>query len=1076
MDAGSTLTTQPAIAPPAGQNSPGLACAPGQQRGQSSPAAEPAVALLESWGAGDDLLAAARLAPLVQSGSLAAHEIARACSQEAAELLQRLACHAELPVDGARRPDHRPPSLAKLFLAGYCDPRLAIMAAAWLWGRCGPASESDLAAAGACTAETQRVLILLLEMLGMWSPRKELEIWLRQQAKGSDRGVDTRHRPETVLNPHQDLFQEIESALAIALPAATLRRREVSLALPDLHAGSLDALGIDVLVDDEAACYHALYEIRRLWRPAERMVQDYIAAGKVNGYRCLRTAVTIPWGGSTAPVKFHIQTQEMEEINNWGVAAIWMRRQLPTELAQAWWSKRQIWYDRLMAAPAGALPALVCVFSPQGQVFEFERGCTVVDYAYQVHSDLADQCVRFMVNGETRSPTTVLRHLDVVELVHEAGAPGPTRVWLDAARTSRARLAIDRFLKRQGGKSFAGRTALDRKLADLEQHYGFTLPQHRIEQTLLQASRRLAPPTLEHLLSAIADGRVAPDRLLHPLFADEILRQVELPEGLHLYPRQIKLCQSCRPRIGEDICGRRRVRRDQVAGLTVHRPDCGTLDAAEIHETLRWRLRSVPKAFADLELVAADEPGLLGQTLAPIYHQIPAATLHQVTATAQRGTALIRFTIEADDEAIVDQIVDELRRLPACTPEAVRRLKPSFYVLERLIRTGARAASNPYGRHPVREREMFFGRNDELAYILDRVYSSDKILFLRGRKRVGKTSLLWHLRDYHLDPNLFVPCHIDFQLFGGVTGSDSLLFDIADAAFRDLQTNGRVGEVEQPLPDFFAESPAERLLAFFVQLRNHFAPRRLVLLLDEFSVVMDAYHQGRLPAEFFQQWRGILQAASADIACIMVVQQHTWEASAARKTVQVVSPIGQLLEIGASLQLKPLSDADIRELIRRPTRNFLTYTPDALDQVVRLTGSSPFIVQAFCHALVQHMAGQPHHEVTGDDVSAAAQQFMGVDETLFIHVMEGAGPSTYAICFSLARLAGPRNAPVALHALAEELSGMDGATLRTILLILSEQAVIREPDPGQWRFASALFHQWLCTNMQLEQAYRSQER
>jgi (p)ppGpp synthase/HD superfamily hydrolase len=1074
MDAGSILTTQPAIAPPAGQNSPGLACAPGKQSGQANPAAQPAVALLESWGAGDDLLAAARLAPLVLGGSLAAHEIARACGQEVADLCQRLACHVELPVDGARRPDHRPPSLAKLFLAGYCDPRLAIMAAAWLWSRCGPASESDLAAAGACTAETQRVLILLLEMLGMWGPRKELEIWLRQQAKGPERGVDTRHRPETVLNAHQALFCEIESALAAALPAATLRRREVSLALPDLHAGSLDALGIDVLVDDEAACYHALYEIRRLWRPAERMVQDYIAAGKVNGYRCLRTAVTIPWGGSTAPVKFHIQTEEMEEINNWGVAAIYMRQRLQPDLPQAWWSNRPHWYQRLMAAPAGALPALVCVFSPQGQVFEFERGCTVVDYAYQVHSDLADQCAQFLVNGEKRSPTTVLRHLDVVELVHETGAPGPTRVWLEAARTSRARVAIDRFLKRQGGKSFAGRSTVDRKLAALEQHYGFTLPPHRIEQTLQQASRHQSPPTLEQLLSAIADGQVAPDGLLHPLFADEVLRQVELPEGLHLYPRQIKLCQSCRPRIGEDICGRLRLRRDQVAGITVHRAGCTTLDASDSSVALRWRWHSVPKAFADLELVAADEPGLLGKALEPVYSRSPAVMLHQATATAHRGTAHIRFTIQADDEAVIDQVIDELQRLPTGAPEAVRRLKPSFYVLERLNQSSARAISNPYGRHPVREREMFFGRHNEIERILDHVQGANGVVFLRGRKRVGKTSLLWHLRDFRLDPNLFVPCHIDFQLFGGLADGSSLWFDIADAAFRDLQKNGRVGEVERPLPDLFAESPAERLLDFFMQLRTHFVPRRPVFLLDEFSVVIDAYQQGRLPADFFQQWRGILQATSAGIAYVMVVQQHTWDALGPPTATQAGSPVGQILELGSSLQLKALSTADIRELIRRPTRNFLTYPPDALDQVVQLTGSSPFLVQAFCYDLVQHMASQAHHQVTQGDVDTVASQFMGVDETLFIHVLDGAGPSTFAICFSMARLGGAQNGPVALPALHSDLPGMDAGTLRTLLRVLCEQAVVCEPSPGQWRFASALFHRWLQANVQLEQLHRSQ--
>ena len=1052
------------LMPPSPANSLDQACWLASKTGQPQPIFQEIRALLETWGASGEVLAAALLGPLAEEGSLAPEEIRSACGHEIAELCQGYSTHLGSLTEWLGRVNNRPPLLARLFLAGYCDPRLAIIAAAMLWQRCVSPDGSHSQAVRSCSGETQRDLTVLLEMLGMWSARKALEVCLRQRGKGRGAGGDGQGGLNATPPGHQELFGEVIATLSRFLPEAALQRRMISLARANDQSGSIDVLGIDVLVDGVAACYDALCQIHQLWRPTDRAVKDYIGASKVNGYRCLRTTVSVPSGASAAPVKFHIQTHEMKEINNWGVAAVAMRQRLQPDLPNAWWNQRQKWYGRLTAAPVGSLPDKVCVFSPLGQVFEFQRGCTVVDYAYQVHSELADQCVRFVVNGDPCGPTTVLRHLDVVELEREAGAPGPTRVWLDAARTSRARLHINRFLKRQGGNSLAGQTTLDRKLADLENHYGFTLPQHRIEQTLLQASRRLHPPTLEQLLIAIADGRVSPDRLLHPLFADEILRQVELPETLKLYPRHVKLCQSCRPRIGEDICGRLRYRGNQVSGIRVHRTNCFTLTPAERYEPLRWRLRQSLNAFADLEIGALDEPGLLGRALQPIYDQHPSVTLHQVTATAQRGAALIRFTVEADKEDSIDEIIGRLNDLTAGTREAVRRLKPSFYVLERLNRASSPVISNPYSRLPVREREMFFGRNQELTAIMRHVQSNDSIVFLRGRKRIGKTSLLWHLRDYYLEPRQFVPCYIDFQLFGALSGDRSPWFDIADAAFLDLQKNGRIGDVGPPLRDLFGEAPARQLASYFARLQTHFAPRRLVFLIDEFSVVIDAYRQGNLPGEFFHQWRGLLQVTGADIAYVIVVQQHTWEASAQSALSHTDDPIWQLLELGNSFLLRALDDDAIRDLISRPTRNILTYAPDVLDRAVRLTGASPYIGQAFCHALVQHMSNQPHHEVTLQDVDAVASQFIAAGDSLFKHVLQGAGPATYAVCSSLDRLAGLENTPVDSAAVQTQLPNLNNAALQGILHTLCEQAIVRQTGAGHWQFASLLFRRWLAAN------------
>ena len=1025
------------------------------------------VAILEEWGADSTLLTGALLGPFVGSGGIAENAIAQACGSEVAQLCRLYHDHlASMPLSD--RPDSITPRLlARLFLAGYCEPKLAIIGAASLWQQCVPAIEQGAASDHVLAIEARSVLIPLLGMLGMWQPRTTLETLL---ARSSNRQEDTEiqeNAPDVARRSHQQLYFEVKAALMRALPTALLRMREKSSSGEGSRASSVDVLSVDVVMENEAACYLALYQIHRLWRPEEGAVHDYVGASKINGYRCLQTSVQAIHNDNTARIRFHIRTSEMDEINNWGVAAIYMRKKLQTHLPHAWWTQRQATYQRLCRAPIGALPETLYVFSPQGQVFEFERGCTVVDYAYQVSSELAAQCVRFLINDQVVRPTMILHHMDVVELEHEVGAPGPTRLWLSAARTGRARTHIDRFLKRRGGFSDAGRRVLGRRLAALESYYGFSLPKHRVEQGLILATRRLNLPNSETLLEKIANGVVAPDKLLHPLFSEEMISQLEFPDDFKVGPSQIRLAQCCRPRPGEDILGRLRMRGTRVQRVTVHKAACKIAVASQDLMVPRWRLHPALNEFAELDIVAIDEPGLLGDTLQIVYDKQSNVTLHQVSATAQRGTAHISLTIEASDDEQIAEIMQELEGQASHTIETVRRMKPSLSVLGQLNRARTSSASNPYSRLPVSEREMLFGRNDELAHIRKLLDSNTTVIYLRGRKRVGKTSMLLHLRDYYLDRKQFVPCYVDFQMFGTVADGQ-ILYEIANTAYHYLQRDGRLGEIGPPLREIFSESPANQFSSYLQQIQSHFAPRRLVLLIDEFSVVMDAYRTGRLADIFFFQWRGILQAISANITTLMVVQQRAIELAQAPQSPvqdQHPDPCWQVLELGASLSLKPLRDKDTRSLIERPTRNYLTYSAQALDRVVAFTGPSPFIVQAFCHALVQHMADQQHRTVAVQDVEAVAGQFMDINENLFDYAALGAGSHTSAICAAIGSLSGADNSPVALEALESKLTRLDRTAINRGIQSLCEQGILRDTESHHWQFTSLLFQKWIRTNI-----------
>ena len=141
----------------------------------------------------------------------------------------------------------------------------------------------------------------------------------------------------------------------------------------------------------------------------------FTRAPRINGARALQTTVSVAIDHQRVRVTFHICTQAMEEVNRWGVAAAYTRKAAILKgnaatdgYANAWWNHAAEGYAQIASAQIGSLAEVLYVFSPQGQLFRFHRGCTVVDFAYHVHTELADQCQRFYINDEVAEPTTPL--------------------------------------------------------------------------------------------------------------------------------------------------------------------------------------------------------------------------------------------------------------------------------------------------------------------------------------------------------------------------------------------------------------------------------------------------------------------------------------------------------------------------------------------------------------------------------------------------------------------------------------------------------------------------------------------
>src|SRR5581483_288393 len=209
-----------------------------------------------------------------------------------------------------------------------------------------------------------------------------------------------------------------------------------------------DVYGFRIVVDKADTCYRVLGMLHSLYKPIPGRFKDYIAIPKANGYQSLHTVVFGPFGVS---IELQIRTREMHRVADAGVASHWLYKSgeaggdtMRQRALQ--WLKDLLEIQQKAGNPHEFLehlkidlfPDEVYVFTPNGEIKKLPRGATVIDFAYDVHTDISNRCVGAKVNHELVPLRTTLRNGDHVEiLTSSSGAPNPS--WLDYVVTSRAR-------------------------------------------------------------------------------------------------------------------------------------------------------------------------------------------------------------------------------------------------------------------------------------------------------------------------------------------------------------------------------------------------------------------------------------------------------------------------------------------------------------------------------------------------------------------------------------------------------------------------------------------------------------
>lgn len=262
----------------------------------------------------------------------------------------------------------------------------------------------------------------------------------------------------------------------------------------------------------------------------------------------------------------------------------------------------------------------------------------------------------------------------------------------------------------------------------------------------------------------------------------------------------------------------------------------------------------------------------------------------------------------------------------------------------------------------VDDPAMFFGRRGILDDVRTHIGGGTKVILLEGNRRTGKTSILRQLQrpEYKLLED-WVPIECSFQGTAGDEVKDGIptreLFRliVRDIGLACSKANCPVPLPGMEVPDtpvhyrfqfsralngfFEGIDPYEALQIYVDMVIAHIAPRRLLLMLDEFDKLQIGIDNHVTSPQVPENIRNLLQTR-AGIAAIITgsrrlkrLREEYWSA---------------LFGFGHRIGVDPLEVEEARELITRPVANRLSFDAVAVESIIDLTARQPFLMQSLC--------------------------------------------------------------------------------------------------------------------------------
>ena len=223
-------------------------------------------------------------------------------------------------------------------------------------------------------------------------------------------------------------------------------------------------------MDETAECFK-IYDIAStIYKPHPDRLRDWVHNKKANGYQALHTTLMSKAGKW---VEVQIRSRRMDDIAEQGFAAHWKYKDQPApneegdtdddednvnneaELEKWLHTIREILddpqpnaIDFLDSIKLNLFASEIFVVTPKGEFKTMPSGCTVLDFAFSIHTFLGTHCIGAKVNHKLVGISHVLQSGDQVEIL-TSKTQKVDKKWIDISTTAKAKGKIQAILRRE---------------------------------------------------------------------------------------------------------------------------------------------------------------------------------------------------------------------------------------------------------------------------------------------------------------------------------------------------------------------------------------------------------------------------------------------------------------------------------------------------------------------------------------------------------------------------------------------------------------------------------------------------
>ncbi len=440
------------------------------------------------------------------------------------------------------------------------------------------------------------------------------------------------------------------------------------------------------LEEEKSDCWRVYSIVTDEYQPNPKRLRDWLSIPKTNGYESLHTTVMGPQGKW---VEVQIRTERMDEIAEKGFAAHFKYKGVKSEnLLDTWMANVREILENPDVANEECISEFkmnlydkeVFIFTPNGDLVHLPKGATLLDFAYQIHSNLGNHCVGGKIGGKNVSIRYEVNNGDQLEVVTSA-TQKPKKEWLSIVKTSKAKNRIKAFLREEDNSNASlGKELLTRRF----KNWKIDLEEAPLAKTIKRLGYKVATEFYNDIVEEKID--VAKIRDVYSEIQEKDLHpgldyEVKSAEDFEHHPNPTEdnskddvltiddnlkgidytLAKCCNPIYGDDIFGFIL----SQGGIKIHRKDCPNAPMmiqrfGYRYVRARWSGKQGSQYVCTLRVIGNDDLGIV-TNITSLIQKEGNISMRSISVDSVAGLFQGHISLLVNDLQQVDNMIKKIK-------------------------------------------------------------------------------------------------------------------------------------------------------------------------------------------------------------------------------------------------------------------------------------------------------------------------------------------------------------------------------------------------------------------------------